>query len=158
MRCLAFCLALALATGVAVPVAEATDFTEVLALLKVRVLKARDPEFCNGDVCVRIAEDSDGKIKVDPARGSASSDSTVDFLTRATGEVSGLDAGDVVNASSSSRLAVTGEGLTVNLNGTEIRGTVTNTARAGGPSIRINYPGGGYFDVPPGTMNAGFGT
>jgi hypothetical protein len=92
------------------------------------------------------------------AQGSASSDSTVDFLTRATGEVSGLDAGDVVNASSSSRLAVTGEGGTVNLNGTEIRGTVTNTARAGGPSIRINYPGGGYFDVPPGTVNAGFGT
>jgi hypothetical protein len=155
---LAFCLALALATGVAAPVAQATDFTEVLALLRVHVVEPRDPEFCNNDVCVRHDADSGNDIKVSPGRGTRDSDSEVEFVSRARGAVTGLDSGDTVRLSSNTRASITGMGGTIELGGTDIRGTVTNNARDGGPSIRVNFPGGGYVDVPPGTTNLAFGT
>lgn len=103
----------------------------------------------NGDTVVMNDMNSMGDITVDPKTGNANSSTTIDFETRVTGSVTGLDSNDTVNLSSTNTANITGTGGTVNVNGTGTTATVMNNGTSG--SVTVNGPGGMTVTIPPGS-------
>lgn len=95
---------------------------------------------------------SKGNAKITPENGTGNGDDTTTVTTKSgfIGSVAGINSRSTVNLGAKNDCNVSGTGGTVNATGSS-KGTITNTAPAGGGNIFVYIPSGGCVTVAPGT-------